>query len=238
MIGYSHLIIRLVVFCMICLLSLRAAGQERQVKIHWKNGDVLPGRILPSQDSVLQFSSEIFQDNLLINTSELDFLEFESKKENSDLDFLIVTTMGDVIKANLIESNDKFFTFSSKRLSRIQIKRDAVYSLSRLNNPNIIFDGSQFNKWNLAREETINNFLGKNDVSWMKGEAGHPFSNKNKSVLSTTLEIPEQFNLDLEISSSFAPRFLFAIGEGDRSAESDGALKLETWDDEIVLVQG
>ena len=238
MIVYFHLLMRLIFLSMICLLSLRATGQERQVKIHWKNGDMLSGRILPSQDSVLQFSSEIFQDNLLISASELDFLKFESEKEDLDLDFLVVTTTGDVIKANLIEANDKSFTFSSKRLERIQIKRDSVYSLSRLNNPNIIFDGSQFNEWDLARTETINDFVGKNDVSWMKGEGGHPFSNTNKSVLSKKLEIPEQFNLDLEISSSFTPRFLFAIGEGDRSAESDGALKLETWDDEIVLVQG
>mgnify|MGYP001157263666 CR=1 FL=1 len=238
MVVYFHLFMRFIILSMICLLSLKVIGQDRQVKIHWNNGDVLPGRILPSQNSDLQFSSEIFQDNLIISASELDFLEFESIQENSDLDFLIVTTTGDVIKANLTEANDEFFTFSSKRLGRIQIKRDSVYSLSRLNNPNIIFDGSQFNEWGLDSQEAINNLVVNNDLSWQKGEGGHPFSNTNKSVLSTTIEIPEQFNLDLEISSKFAPRFLFAIGEGDRIAESDGALKLETWDDEIVLVQG
>ena len=72
----------------------------------------------------------------------------------------------------------------------------------------------------------------------MKGEGGHPFSNTNKSVLSTSLQIPDQFNLDLEISSIDSPRFLFTIGFSKQSADSDSALKLETWDDEIVLVQG
>ena len=175
----------LIILFVLFMFSLRVIGDEGQVKIRWKNGDVLPGRILQSQNPVLHFSSEIFQDNLAISTSELEALEFDSEKENSDLDFLIVTTTGDVIKANLIDANENSFIFSSKRLSRIQIKRDSVYSLNRLNNPNLIFDGSQFNQWDLASKETINNLVGKNYVSWIKGEGGHPFSNTNKSVLST-----------------------------------------------------
>lgn len=234
-----NLIIRLgLTYFMIYLLSFPVLQAERQVKLRWNNGDVLSGHILPSQNSVLNFSSEIFQDKLVLSTSELDALEFESEKEDLDLDFLVVTISGDVIKANLIESNSQYYTFFSNRLGRIQIDRVAVYSLNRLNNPNVIFDGSQFNEWGLVSEDVINNSKDKNDLLWIKGKGGHPFSTTNKSVLSTPLEIPEHFNIDLEISSSFAPRFLFAIGEGDRSAESDGALKLETWDDEIVLVQG
>ena len=231
---------RFMFLSIICLLSLRASGEDGQVNIRWNNSDVLSGYILPSEGSVLRFSSKIFNDDLVISTSELEALEFLSKKENPDFGFLVVTTTGDVIKAELTEANDKHFTFLSKKLKRIKIKRDSVYSLNRLNNPNIIFDGSQFNKWNLSSEETNNNLVdnNNNNLSWKKGDRGHPLSNRNKSVLSNTLKIPEQFSLDFEISSSVAPRFLFAIGEGDRSAESDGALKLETWDDEIILVQG
>ena len=139
----------LIILFVLFMFSLRVIGDEGQVKIRWKNGDVLPGRVLQSQNPVLHFSSEIFQDNLAISTSELEALEFDSEKENSDLNFLIVTTTGDVIKANLIDANENSFIFSSKRLSRIQIKRDSVYSLNRLNNPNLIFDGSQLNEWNL-----------------------------------------------------------------------------------------
>ncbi|SVE05620.1 uncharacterized protein METZ01_LOCUS458474, partial [marine metagenome] len=167
------------------MFSVRVIGDQGQVVIRWKNGDVLPGRILQSQNPVLRFSSEIFQNNLAVSTSELEALEFDSEKEESDLGFLIVTTTGDVIKANLVDANENSFIFSSKRLSRIQIKRNSVYSLTRLNNPNLIFDGSQFNQWDLASKKTINNLVSKNYVSWMKGEGGHPFSNTNKSVLST-----------------------------------------------------
>ena len=46
---------------------------------------------------------------------ELEALEFQSKKENPDFGFLVVTTSGDVIKAELIEANDKYFIFLSKK---------------------------------------------------------------------------------------------------------------------------
>ena len=118
----------LIILFVLFMFSLRVIGGEGQVKIRWKNGDVLPGRILQSQNSVLHFSSEIFQDNLAISTSELEALEFDSEKGKSDLDFLIVTTTGDVINANLVDANENSFIFSSKRLSRIQIKRNSVYS--------------------------------------------------------------------------------------------------------------
>ncbi len=120
------------------IFSFRLIGDVGQIKIRWKNGDVLPGRILQSQNPILSFSSELFQDNLAISTSELEALEFDSEKQDLDLDFLIVTTTGDVIKANLIDANESTFMFTSKRLRRIQIKRDSVYSLNRLNNPNLI----------------------------------------------------------------------------------------------------
>lgn len=217
--------------------SYGAIGDGERVKIRWRNGDVLPGCILQSEYPVLRFSSEIFQDNLALNTSELEALEFDYEKENSDPDFLIVTTVGDVIKANLIDANDNFFVFSSESLSRIQIKRDYVYSLNLLNNPNLIFDGSQFNQWDLSAKKTIKNFVRKNGVSWVMGEGGHPFSNTNKSVLSALFEIPAQFSLDLEISSIDSPRFSFVISDAKQSDESDSALKMETWDNEIVLVQ-
>ena len=62
----------LIILFVLFLFSLRVIGGEGQVKIRWKNGDVLPGRILQSQNPVLHFSSEIFQDNLAISTSELE----------------------------------------------------------------------------------------------------------------------------------------------------------------------
>ena len=64
----------LIFFFVFFMSSLRAIGHEGRVKIRWKNGDVLPGYILQSQNPVLRFSSEFFQDNLAISISELEAL--------------------------------------------------------------------------------------------------------------------------------------------------------------------
>ena len=79
--------------------------------------------------------------------------------------------------------------------------------------------------------------VGENDSVWRKGEGGHPLSITNKKVLFRPIEVSDHFNLDLELSSNDSPRFVFALGQGEKSAESDGALKLETWDNELVVVQ-
>ena len=202
--------LNLIVISMICLLSLRVLGAEDLVKIRWKNGDVLPGRILPSQGSLIHFSSDIFSDNLVINLSELDVLEFGSKKENSGQDFLIISTMGDVIKANLVEANNKFFTFFSERLGQIQINRGAVYSLSRLNNFNVIFDGSQFSKWNF-------------DESW-KG-----------NIMVSSLKTMSLYRVQIEKTNVKSVE-LIKVGKRIRDLQEDSEGNIFLWTDSQHLI--
>ena len=57
---------RFIFLSIICFLSLLVDGEEGQVNIRWNNGDLLSGYILPSEGSVLRFSSEIFNDDLVI----------------------------------------------------------------------------------------------------------------------------------------------------------------------------
>ena len=63
-------------------------------------------------------------------------------------------------------------------------------------------------------------------------------TNRAKSSIFRKVTLPTQFDLDVEFTASAAPKFVLAIGRDELSAEANEALRLETWDDELVVVQG
>ena len=72
---------------------------------------------------------------------------------------------------------------------------------------------------------------------WRQGIGGHPHTNRTKASLFRTVELPDDFEIDLEIASSNAPQFVLAIGRDRQNAESNHSLRVETWGDELVVVQ-
>ena len=68
---------------------------------------------------------------------------------------------------------------------------------------------------------------------WHRGPGGHPQTELKSASLFRAVALPERFEVDLEFASSESPRFVFALGKDQKQA-----LRLETWDDELVVVQG
>jgi hypothetical protein len=73
---------------------------------------------------------------------------------------------------------------------------------------------------------------------WRRGLGGHLQTARPKVSIFRGIELPDSFEIDLEFTSAESPRFVLALG-GDASnvAESPQPLRLETWDNELVLVQ-
>ena len=80
--------------------------------------------------------------------------------------------------------------------------------------------------------------VGVNQTSgWYAGPGGHAQTDLKQASLFCGIELPKHFELDLEIASSDSPRFVLAFGKDTVNAASDEALRLETWGDELVVVQ-
>ena len=62
-------------------------------------------------------------------------------------------------------------------------------------------------------------------------------SNRKQTGIFSEIEIPEQFEIDLELHASASPRFAMAFGRDKLSAASNESLRVETWGDELVVVQ-
>lgn len=347
-------------------------AQETAPLLRWKNGDVLPGKLLGSGPDQIRWSSPHFSEGLTVDTEALDSVNFPKQSVQPTEIFRVGTVSGDFWNADLIGSDENTFLFSSQRYGQFRVNRNAVYSLNRRAHPNLAFDGSQFKVWTLAQEGAIKDLtykvyegdrkwgdkfpdfskltpvdkgsfaagyldlelselkdsfamlfegqletplegdysfdlsaddharlfiddqlivdshinvaarverqngkvkldagshslrveyldyggtarlsawwkgpdlkdkslVGINTTSgWRRGPGGHPQTDRQKTSIFRTIEMPKRFELDLELTSIGGPRFVVAIGKDKISAESNQSLRLETWDNELVVVQ-
>ena len=349
--------------------------------MRWHNGDVLSGTLIEGTSSQVRWSTAISTDDLVVDSNVLEAIVFSRPTELSTEAFRVCTVSGDVFVADLVGSDESSFVFSSGRLGKVRVDRDAVYSLNRLENPNLVFDGSQYKDWNLALEGPIKDltyrvfhideawerddpfpdlslltprtqgslaagyldlglsgfpdvvsaglhfamvFDGRFEItepgqyrfqlyaddqarlfvdgrrvvefldngrnpeagghtgvvtlargahalrveflelggefklaagltgpddqrqslvgvnktsSWSKGPGGYMQSDRKKNGVFTEIAIPEQFEIDLELAASASPRFALALGMDIPGPESNDSLRVETWDNELVVVQ-
>lgn len=73
---------------------------------------------------------------------------------------------------------------------------------------------------------------------WKPGPGGRPQTDRTGSALVRGIELPERFEIKIELKSSSSPRFVLALENNPQTAESTETFRLETWGDELVLVQG
>lgn len=205
--------------------------------LRWKNGDALPGNLLKSASGVIHWSSPYFSDDLIVNIDVLDSIVFPKQSVPAMEAFRVGTVSGDIWIADIVDSDEKTFLFSSERHGRFRVNREAIYTLERRAHPNLIFDGSQFTNWEFPKrnaKEPRMLFSMNALADWYPDRGGHLRTDKVKAKIFHALDWPEHFEIDLELASATRPPgFVFALGKNLYEA-----LRLETWVNELVVVQG
>ena len=205
--------------------------------LRWKNGDVLPGKLLESASGVIRWASPYFLDDLVVDIGVLDSVIFPRQSAPAMEAFRVGTVSGDIWIADIVDSDEDTFLFSSERHGRFQVTREAIYTLERRVHPNLIFDGSQLTNWELPKQNVNKPMLlfGRDTLSeWYADRGGHPRTDKVKAKTFHALDWPQRFEIDLELASTARPPgFVFALGKNLYEA-----LRLETWVNELVVVQG
>ena len=205
--------------------------------LRWKNGDVLPGKLLESASGVIRWASPYFLDDLVVDIGVLDSVIFPRQSAPAMEAFRVGTVSGDIWIAGIVDSDEDTFLFSSERHGRFQVNREAIYTLERRVHPNLIFDGSQLTNWELPKQNVNKPMLlfgGNTRPDWYADRGGHPRTDKVKAKIFHALDWPQRFEIDLELASTARPPgFVFALGKNLYEA-----LRLETWVNELVVVQG
>ena len=227
----------LVVAVVLMVWTPTIQAQEAEQTLRWKNGDVLPGKLLESTSGMIRWASPYFSDNLVVDIVVLDSVVFPKQSVPAMEAFRVGTVTGDIWIADIVDSDAETFLFSSERHGRFRVNREAIYTLERRAHPNLIFDGSQMTNWELPKQDAnqpILLFGGNALPDWYTDRGGHPRTDKVKAKIFHALNWPQHFEIDLELASATRPPgFVFALGKNLYEA-----LRLETWVNELVVVQG
>ena len=212
-------------------------AQEPEQTLRWKNGDVLPGKLLESPAGQIRWASPYFSDDLSVDIGVLDSVVFPKRSVPAMEAFRVGTVSGDIWIADIVDSDERTFHFSSERHGRFRVNRKAIYTLERREHPNLIFDGSQMTNWELSKRnpnEARVLFSVNARPDWYADRSGHPRTDNVKAKMFHALTWPQHFEIDLELASATrSPGFVFALGKNLYEA-----LRLETWVNELVVVQG
>ncbi|MDE0689526.1 MAG: hypothetical protein OXI61_15270 [Candidatus Poribacteria bacterium] len=212
-------------------------SESRSQTLRWKNGDALPGNLLKSASGAIHWSSPYFLDDLIVDIGVLESVAFPKQSVPATEAFRVRTVSGDIWITDIVDSDADTFLFSSKRHGQFRVNREAIYTLERRVHPNLVFDGSQMTNWELPKEDAnkpILLFGGNTLPDWYADREGHPRTDKVKAKMFHPLDWPQHFEIDLELASATRPPgFVFALGKNLYEA-----LRLETWVNELVVVQG
>ena len=222
-------------------------AEETEVQLRWKNGDTLPGQLLESKPGLpsvnadggkIHWASPHFSDDLIVDASVLDAIVFPNRAENPATEaFRVGTISGDIWVADLIGSDDNAYVFSSKRHGQFRVNREMIYTFEGRDHSNLLFDGSQLSAWQLPEQDNGENalqHLGDTQPSWHADRGGRPQTNQAKANIFYALDWPKRFEIDLELASKTRPpSFVVAFGKNLYDT-----VRLETWVNELVVVQG
>ena len=207
--------------------------------LRWKNGETLNGDLAAASSSSLSWKTPLFEDPLQIAWPFLDRIEWIQPATQPVGPFAITLRDGSFLYGDLIAINSDSVSIRSPRLGDVQLKRSVVLNLRRLHEKALLFTGPTGDVgW-----EALNNMqegnVGKSQMppdftpSLMAGPGGALLIRNWNRAASLDLTLPESIDVDFRVHSTQRPAFAVAFG-----GNVPQALRVETWDNELVLVLG
>jgi thiol-disulfide isomerase/thioredoxin len=226
--------------------------------LSWSNGDSLEGTLVSADEKVLTWQSLLFSDPLRIELNYLSAVKFPKTSDAiADVEgFRIQMRNGDVLFGNLKSIGEQTLGFESSRFGAFEIKRDQVLSLHRTSHSaGLIYSGPRgLEGWQPAfRRSTDENNVRRvirggalgvpapaNDEaprsqpsSWQEEPDGSLSTTNPDAALFLPLELPERFEIELELRSRKMLSFVMAVGR-----DAKAGLRLESWVDVLVAANG
>lgn len=220
------------VVAVICLVAMSGvavtmAAEPGQGVLFWGNGDRLSGRLVSAQgDTLIWEAPSLFADPLEVELSVLSAVQLDDDQPSTDDDaaeFRITMTNSNVLHGRIVAADAESLTVESRRHGRIRILQRHILNLQERKKQGLLFLGPRgLEGW---KAHGTDHEL----ADWREENDGSLTAENGDTALYCPLELPEQCDIEVVLSSARAPDFILSLG----SRENENP-RVEVWGDELV----
>ncbi len=224
----------LLVFILVVVAIARA--EPTTATLSWRNGESIPGKLTAATAETATWMTPLFEEPLVLRWNALRRIDQPREASRTADPFAFRLRDGSYLFGDLVSIDENVIAIRSTLHGDAKLKRSEVLSLQRLRGGDLVFAGPTGNVgWSpMPNQKAANNANLSPLVSKIASGPGGalllPFWNGG-AALETAL--PERVAVEFRVRSSLRPEFQIAL-----SGDGHQWLRIETWDDELVLAAG
>ena len=224
----------------LCLFWLAAAaaataGVSHRATLYWKNGDQLPGDLLSADPTTIRWQSTLFRTPFSLSTDRLDKIQYVAPPTDSPTDspssasFRILTDNFDVLYGDLLELTQRHIVLRSPRHGSVRFDRAKIVAMQRTDRSSAGAVGlGLLSDWSTLHR-------GRRISEWTREGGGRIVTKVTGAELCRDLHLAALSDIEVSLSWEGKPGFVISFADPDAVRLSREVVKLETWDNDLVL---
>ena len=128
---------------------LAGCGGLMAAELRWRNGDMMPGDLVEGGGGRIRWSNLHWPEPWTLDAGSLESVGFDKPESAPGGTWRILTYAGDSLVADLEGGDDPHFRVSSPILGEMRIRREAVWEMERMDDPDDhrIFLADSYRDW-------------------------------------------------------------------------------------------
>ena len=197
-------------------------------ELSWHNGETLKGEPAGMEEDHFQWKSALFTEVMSLRHEAVSRVDLAGNPSSPQGAFRFVFVDGSHLTGMLKSIEGEAVSLSSASCGDTVVRRDQLVAIERIRGPGIVAAGPA--SWLAGKSTATGRFA---NASMYQGAAGRVVFLEFNGGVRQELELPEKCLIKLRLRiEGDEPAFSLELASNKQS------VTLETWDDELVLVQG
>ena len=198
--------------------------------LQWRNGDQLAGTLVDATSTHLRWKSPSFEEAFELGLEHLRSVGFERPEVErvTEEPWRFVLHGGDMIYGRLLDVKQEHLVLESDRHGLVQLRRDALYSIERLDDAELIVFRPTETEWRTLHRS-------RQTSEWARTEGDELATTLVGAELMRDLGTAAITQVEIGLHWTKEAAFLVTfVAPNGREVPKD-TVKLETWGDRLVL---